>query len=61
MGRTTARELYDLARDPYELRNRATDRRYRDTRRTLAGALERLDHCSGPECALDVTVPGPRG
>src|SRR5205085_2783147 len=35
-GRTTDRELYDLASDPYELRNRATDRTYAGARSELA-------------------------
>ena len=60
-GRTTERELYDLARDPYELRNRDRDRAYADARRTLSDLTAALEHCSGPECVLDASVPGPSG
>jgi N-acetylglucosamine-6-sulfatase len=40
--RTGERELYDLRRDPYELRNRIGSGRYRDVRRRLARQLDRL-------------------
>ncbi len=60
-GRTTERELYDLARDPYELRNRDRDRAYAEARRRLSDLTAALEHCSGPECVLDASVPGPSG
>jgi arylsulfatase A-like enzyme len=58
-GRTTERELYDLARDPYELRNLARDRRYGAARAQLAGLVGRLEHCSGAACVVNATVSGP--
>jgi len=44
---THGRELYDLERDPDELRNRVHSRRYADARRRLAKRLSRLERCSG--------------
>jgi N-acetylglucosamine-6-sulfatase len=44
---TGERELYDLARDPDELVNRAHTRRYAKTRRELAARLAVLERCSG--------------
>ncbi len=44
------RELYDRARDPYELASRHADRRYRRTRATLAKELKRLAACKGKSC-----------
>lgn len=43
-------ELYDLRRDPYELRNLAGKPADRQLERHLAHRLDRLRHCSGPEC-----------
>ena len=43
-------ELYDLARDPDQLDNRISDRRYRATRRFLRRQLTRLKTCRGAEC-----------
>jgi N-acetylglucosamine-6-sulfatase len=40
-------ELYDLKRDPYELRNGVRSRRYAPVRRDLAVRLARLERCSG--------------
>jgi N-acetylglucosamine-6-sulfatase len=48
--RGKARELYDLARDPHELRNRAGDRRYRRAQDRLRSWLRRLENCSGEGC-----------
>jgi arylsulfatase A-like enzyme len=45
-----ARELYDLARDPHELRNRAGDRRYRQAQDRLASWLRQLEDCSSDGC-----------
>jgi N-acetylglucosamine-6-sulfatase len=58
-GRTTAVELYDLRRDPYELTNRVRDPRYAAIRRALADRLDGLAACSGPGCLADVAVPAP--
>jgi arylsulfatase A-like enzyme len=41
------RELYDLRRDPDELRNRASSPRYSRVEGTLADRLRRLRHCAG--------------
>jgi N-acetylglucosamine-6-sulfatase len=43
-------ELYDLARDPYELQNLRYDPRYRLVRRELARRLRTLSGCVGPTC-----------
>jgi len=43
-------ELYDLDRDPYELRNLAGRPADLTLERHLAHRLDRLRHCSGPEC-----------
>jgi N-acetylglucosamine-6-sulfatase len=59
-GRATDRELYDLVRDPYELRNLARDRAYGVARTELSGMLDRLEHCEGPDCAVSGQVAGPR-
>ena len=42
-------ELYDLRRDPGELRNRIHSRKYARRRRDLAARLDRLRRCSGVE------------
>jgi N-acetylglucosamine-6-sulfatase len=54
------RELYDLARDPNELRSRAGSRAYAATRRALDKALDVLATCKGRICRADATrVPPP--
>jgi arylsulfatase A-like enzyme len=54
-------ELYDLARDPGELRSRLRDPRYRRTKRALAARLARLQGCSGASCREPTgPIPGPR-
>ncbi|MFL5869862.1 MAG: hypothetical protein ACJ75R_02185, partial [Solirubrobacterales bacterium] len=58
-GRTTSVELYDLLRDPDELKNRATDPRYATVRRLLADQLDRLESCSGPNCVVGTALPNP--
>jgi arylsulfatase A-like enzyme len=60
VGRTTERELYDLARDPYELRNLDRDPAYAATRSRLSDLTAALERCSGPECVVSAGVPGPR-
>ncbi len=55
-----SRELYDLKRDPGELRSLAGDRRYGRVRRMLGGQLHRLRHCAGGSCRMGrPTVPAP--
>ncbi|HSF38921.1 MAG TPA: sulfatase/phosphatase domain-containing protein, partial [Thermoanaerobaculia bacterium] len=44
------RELYDLKRDPYQLRSRHKDRALASLRAGLASRLARLRDCSGEEC-----------
>jgi N-acetylglucosamine-6-sulfatase len=43
-------ELYDLARDPFQLSNRAYDPAFADVRRKLAARLEKLRDCAGRAC-----------
>ena len=59
-GRTLETELYDLSRDPDQLRNLARDSRYSAPRRELAGLLGRLENCEGPECVVSSPVSPPR-
>ena len=47
---TGDRELYDLAKDTYELNNRVKDRRYDRVQAFLKRQIERLEGCVGPEC-----------
>lgn len=58
-GRTTERELYDLSRDPYELRSLARDPAHARTRAALAQLTRALQRCSAAECLLAGDVPGP--
>jgi N-acetylglucosamine-6-sulfatase len=51
-----SRELYDLARDPQELRSRHQDLRYVATRTALQRELRRLRRCRGSSCRK----PAPR-
>lgn len=44
------KELYDLRRDPFELRSRHRSPDYRDIRTELAQQLEELRDCAGPDC-----------
>ena len=45
-----SRELYDLRRDPYELRNLAGAPRYRDAQARLSRETRRLEDCAGRSC-----------
>ena len=54
-----SRELYDLARDPQQLRSRHADRRYRRTRAALRKELARLAKCKGKSCRRQA-APHPR-
>jgi len=55
-GRTTEAELYDLARDPYELKNRAKTPRYRGIRTELSALTNQLDRCSGADCVTVAAI-----
>jgi N-acetylglucosamine-6-sulfatase len=58
--RGRARELYDLVRDPAELRSRHADPRYRRTRAALHRVLLRLAHCTGDGCRAEIgPIPRP--
>jgi arylsulfatase A-like enzyme len=50
--RTGERELYDLRKDPYELRSRDRASAYASVKRRLAGRLDRLRGCAGSGCRL---------
>ena len=56
---TGDRELYDLAKDPYELNSRHQDRRYDRLQRFLRFQLKRLEGCVGRECRF-TTTPLPK-
>jgi arylsulfatase A-like enzyme len=58
-GRVTDLELYDLLRDPFELRSVDADPAYAEARRALARLTARLEHCSGAACVVAAGVPGP--
>jgi N-acetylglucosamine-6-sulfatase len=49
-----ARELYDMRRDPYELRSRHRDPRYAAVAEQLSFEVKRLRHCIGEECQAPV-------
>ncbi len=59
------RELYDLVRDPYELRSRHHDPAYAATKERLATELASLRHCSGRAClrtpAVSLAIGARRG
>ena len=58
--RNGQRELYDLMRDPGELRSRHRDPRYAKTRNRLARELAQLRDCAGLSCQREIgQVPGP--
>jgi N-acetylglucosamine-6-sulfatase len=48
--RTGERQLYDLRRDPAQLRNVFKDKRYRKTVKLLARRLRSLERCRGASC-----------
>ena len=50
-------ELFDLAKDPYELISVADDPRYRAVRRLLAAALELMRDCRGERCRVAEARP----
>jgi hypothetical protein len=50
-------ELYDLKRDPFELRSLDADRRYRGVFRKLRRGLRHLKHCEGSACNAPIRSP----
>jgi arylsulfatase A-like enzyme len=52
-----SRELYDLKRDPLELKSRYKDSRYFPVRKYLLKKLKGLVLCQGAACARDVKKP----
>jgi N-acetylglucosamine-6-sulfatase len=50
-------ELYDLKRDPFELRSLDANPRYRGVIHKLSRQIRRLRHCSGKKCNRPVKVP----
>jgi hypothetical protein len=51
-------ELYDMKRDPAQLQNVASDRRYVSVKRWLSNLLDELSGCSGEVCREE-TGPQP--
>jgi N-acetylglucosamine-6-sulfatase len=49
---TGERELYDLRKDPYQLRNVVNDSTYAKIEKTLARKLAKLDRCKGRSCKV---------
>lgn len=47
-------ELYDMLRDPAQLRSMHRDRRYRFVRKWLFGHLSTFTGCAGPSCRIEV-------
>ena len=43
-------ELYDLRKDPYELRNLGTRHGHRKLKRYMAKSLRKVEECAGPTC-----------
>jgi arylsulfatase A-like enzyme len=59
--RTGEEELYDLKRDPHELRSRHRSRSYRRTLLALRQATQRYRNCAGASCRAALgSVSGPR-
>jgi N-acetylglucosamine-6-sulfatase len=52
-----SRELYDLKRDPLELKNKYKDSRYFPPRKFLLKKLKKLVLCAGEACSRDVRKP----
>jgi arylsulfatase A-like enzyme len=50
--RSGARELYDLLKDPFELRSRHADPAYKSVKTQLSARLHRLRSCAGSSCLL---------
>jgi arylsulfatase A-like enzyme len=61
--RNRTKEMYDLARDPHQLRSVIDDPRYRAARGELRKQLNELKDCRGRSCRLqrdEVPGPGPK-
>ena len=56
---TGDRELYDIAKDPYELNNRVTDPRFDRVQAILRRQVHRLEGCVGRDCKI-TTGPLPK-
>jgi arylsulfatase A-like enzyme len=57
--RNGSKEMYDLRRDPYEMRSVHDDPRYREARLALNRELMRLKTCRGDVCRQDARpIPG---
>jgi arylsulfatase A-like enzyme len=54
-----AREIYDLRRDPYELRSRHADPRYKVVMDQLGLEVKRLRSCDGEDCQVPVPIQLP--
>jgi N-acetylglucosamine-6-sulfatase len=52
-----SRELYDLKRDPLELKNKYKDSRYFPVRKFLLKKLKGLVLCQGADCSRDIKKP----
>jgi N-acetylglucosamine-6-sulfatase len=54
-------ELYDMRRDPHQLRSVNKERRYRPVRKWFFDRLAEFSNCAGASCRADVgTEPAPR-
>jgi N-acetylglucosamine-6-sulfatase len=49
---TGERALYDLRKDPYQLRNVVNDSTYAKIEKKLAAKLAKLDRCKGHSCKV---------
>ena len=58
-GPVVEHELYDLARDRFQVQSQHESPAYAAPRGVLAGVLARLRGCSGSECVIDAPVPPP--
>jgi arylsulfatase A-like enzyme len=52
-------ELYDMRRDPGQLRSLASDKRFRFVRKWLFDQMIPLSSCAGPSCRVEVGVEPP--
>lgn len=52
-------ELYDMRRDPGQLRSLASDKRFRFVRKWLFDQMIALSSCAGPACRVEVGVEPP--
>src|SRR5262249_62211232 len=52
-----SRELYDLKRDPLELKSKYKDSRYFPVRKYLLKKLKALVLCAGEDCSRDIKKP----